>query len=280
MSLLFAHKKGFTLTEMLVTLTLLAILAAAIFPLAKNAVKREKEIELHRSLRLIREAIDVYKALADEKKIELDEEDEGYPPDLETLVEGVEVTEEGEEDEDPRTRIVKFLRRIPKDPMTNSYEWGLRSYQDDADSDVWGGENVMIKKHLNTKKKGFTLIEILIVFTLIGILVGLGIPQYKYATKRAREAVLKEDLFTLRKLINQYYTDKMKYPLSLQALVDDEYLRTIPVDPITKSSETWVEVQQTLTEDDLMSFDTEVGIVDIFSGSNEKAIDGSLYNTW
>ena len=142
MSILFAHKKGFTLTEMLVTLTLLAILAAAIFPLAKNAVKREKEIELHRSLRLIREAIDVYKALADEKKIELDEEDEGYPPDLETLVEGVEVTEEGKEDEDPRTRIIKFLRRIPKDPMTNSYEWGLRSYQDDTDSDVWGGENV------------------------------------------------------------------------------------------------------------------------------------------
>jgi general secretion pathway protein G len=142
MSILFAHKKGFTLTEMLVTLTLLAILAAAVFPLAKNAVKREKEIELHRSLRLIREAIDAYKKLADEKKIELDEEDEGYPPDLETLVKGVEVTEEGEEDEEPRTRIVKFLRRIPKDPMTNSYEWGLRSYQDDADSDVWGGENV------------------------------------------------------------------------------------------------------------------------------------------
>jgi general secretion pathway protein G len=142
MSILFAHKKGFTLTEMLVTLTLLAILAAVIFPLAKNAVKREKEIELHRNLRLIREAIDAYKKLADENKIELDEEDEGYPPDLETLVEGVEITEEGEENEEPRTRIVKFLRRIPKDPMTNSYEWGLRSYQDDADSDVWGGENV------------------------------------------------------------------------------------------------------------------------------------------
>ncbi len=133
---------------------------------------------------------------------------------------------------------------------------------------------------MNTKKKGFTLIEIIIVFTLIGILVGLGIPQYRYAAKRAREAVLKEDLHQLRKLINQYYTDKMKYPLSLQTLVDDEYLRTIPVDPITKSSETWIEVQQTLTEDDLMSFDIEVGIVDVFSGSNEKAIDGSLYNTW
>ena len=156
MSILFAHKKGFTLTEMLVTLTLLAILAAAIFPLAKNAVKREKEIELHRSLRLIREALDAYKMLADEKKIELDEEDEGYPPNLETLVKGVEVSEAGEEDEDPRTRIVKFLRRIPKDPMTNSHEWGLRSYQDDADSDVWGGENVydIYTKSLGTALDG------------------------------------------------------------------------------------------------------------------------------
>lgn len=137
-----AHRKGFTLTEMLVTLTLLAILATAIFPLAKTAVKREKEIELQRNLRLIREAIDAYKKLADEQKIEFEEDTEGYPPDLETLVEGVEVTEEGEEGEEPETKIVKFLRRIPKDPMTNSIEWGLRSYQDDANSDVWGGENV------------------------------------------------------------------------------------------------------------------------------------------
>jgi general secretion pathway protein G len=127
---------------MVVTLTLLALLASAIFPLAKMTVKREKEIELRRSLRIIREAIDDYKKLADEQKIEVEEDTEGYPPDLETLVEGVEVTEQGEEEEGERTRIVKFLRRIPKDPMTNSFEWGLRSYQDEPDSDVWGGENV------------------------------------------------------------------------------------------------------------------------------------------
>ena len=138
---LIGQKKGFTLTEMLVTLTILAILAAAIMPLAKTAVKREKEINLRRNLRLIREAIDTYKKLADEKKIEAEEDTEGYPPDLETLVEGVELKgEEGEEKSE--TKTVKFLRRIPKDPMTNSYEWGLRSYQDDLDSDVWGGENI------------------------------------------------------------------------------------------------------------------------------------------
>ncbi|MDH5466374.1 MAG: type II secretion system GspH family protein [Candidatus Aminicenantes bacterium] len=138
----------------------------------------------------------------------------------------------------------------------------------------------MKEKFFNSQKKGFTLIEILIVFTLIGLLVGLGIPQYKYATKRAREAVLKEDLFELRKLINQYYSDKAKYPISLQTLVDEAYLYRIPIDPFTKSSETWVEVQQTLTEDEMMMPEIEVGIVDVLSGSNEKAIDGTPYNTW
>jgi general secretion pathway protein G len=135
-------------------------------------------------------------------------------------------------------------------------------------------------KHLDYEEKGFTLIEIIIVFTLIGILVGLGLPQYTTSVKRAREVILKEDLFQMRKLINQYYTDKGKYPLSLQTLVDEQYLRSIPIDPMTKSSETWMEVQQTLTDDELMSFDIEIGIVDVLSGSNEKALDGTLYNTW
>jgi general secretion pathway protein G len=129
------------------------------------------------------------------------------------------------------------------------------------------------------KKKGFTLIEMIIVFTLIGILVGLGIPQYKYATKRAREATLKENLFQMRLLINQYYADKQKYPSSLQALVDEGYLYKIPVDPITKSSETWVEVRETLTDENVLLV-VEPGVVDVFSGSEQKAIDGTLYNTW
>jgi general secretion pathway protein G len=135
------RQRGFTLVEMLVTLTILAILASAILPLAKTTVKREKEIELRRNLRLIREAIDAYKKYADEKKIEAEEETQGYPPDLETLVLGVEIKIDSDQ-EKSGTRIIKFLRRIPMDPMTNSDEWGLRSYQDDPDSDVWGGENV------------------------------------------------------------------------------------------------------------------------------------------
>jgi general secretion pathway protein G len=139
MSKFFTKKKGFTLTEMMVTVTILAILAAAVIPLAKTSVKREKEIELRRNLRMIREALDAYKKLVDENKIESEEDTEGYPPDLETLIKGVEFKGEEEESE---TKIIKFLRRIPKDPMTNSYEWGLRSYQDDPDSETWGNENV------------------------------------------------------------------------------------------------------------------------------------------
>ena len=130
---------------MIVTLTVLAILAAAAMPIAKTAIQRDKELELRRALREIREALDAYKKLADEKKIEVEEDSEGYPPDLETLVKGVEVQEiqeGGEEGGKASKKTIRFLRRIPKDPMTGTLEWGLRSYQDDPDSDTWGEENV------------------------------------------------------------------------------------------------------------------------------------------
>jgi general secretion pathway protein G len=133
---------GFTLVEMIITLSLLAVLALSALPLGKMAVKRENEIELQRALRLVRESIDAWKKLADEKKIEVDEDTEGYPPTLEALVKGVEVQDKNATEKAARKRIVKFLRRIPKDPMTNSFDWGIRSYQDDPDSDVWGEENV------------------------------------------------------------------------------------------------------------------------------------------
>jgi general secretion pathway protein G len=133
---------GFTLVEMIITLSLLAVLALSALPLGKMAVKRENEIELQRALRLVREAIDAYKKLADEKKFEVDEDTEGYPPTLEDLVKGVEVQDKDAKGQAGRKKTIKFLRRIPKDPMTNSFDWGLRSYQDEPDSDVWGEENV------------------------------------------------------------------------------------------------------------------------------------------
>lgn len=136
----------------------------------------------------------------------------------------------------------------------------------------------MLSTHKD-KKNGFTLIEMLIVFALIGILVGLGLPQYKYATKRARESVLKENLFQMRTLIDQYYADKGKYPYSLQALVDEKYLRAIPIDPITGSSETWIEMPEILSEEDLI-LAMEPGIADVLSGSEMKSLDGTLYSTW
>lgn len=126
---------------------------------------------------------------------------------------------------------------------------------------------------------GFTLIEIIIVFTLIGILVGLGLPQYQTAAKRAREAVLKEDLFQFRKLIDQYFQDKGKYPASLQTLVEEKYLRTIPVDPMTKSATTWVEVREMPPADEYPSAEG-LGVMEVRSGSDAKALDGTLFNTW
>jgi len=132
---------------------------------------------------------------------------------------------------------------------------------------------------MKKKEKGFTLIELIIVFTLIGILVGLSLPQYKNAAKFARETVLKDDLYTMRTLINQYYVDKGKYPESLQILVDEEYLMKIPEDPITKSSDTWVEVPQELTLDEMTS-GVVPGIVDVHSSSEEIGTDGTAYNTW
>ncbi|MGB4704651.1 MAG: type II secretion system protein [Candidatus Saccharicenans sp.] len=139
------NPSGFTILEMVVTLSILALLTAVAIPVIETAVKREKEIQLQQSLRMIRQAIDEYKRLADEKKIKTTPESFGYPPDLETLVNGVEVEQEFTDESGRKTTkkvTVRFLRRIPLDPMTNSYDWGLRSYQDKPDSDTWGGQNV------------------------------------------------------------------------------------------------------------------------------------------
>ena len=130
------NQRGVTILEILIAVTVLAILAAAVAPLARMTVQRQKELELHRALRMMRTAIDEYKELAD-KGLIVDEDVEamGFPLDLETLVEGVQLN-------DATLTKRKFLRRIPKDPMTNSPEWGMRSYQDEFDSRSWGRENL------------------------------------------------------------------------------------------------------------------------------------------
>jgi len=128
-------------------------------------------------------------------------------------------------------------------------------------------------------KRGFTLIELVIVLALIGILVGMGIPQFKTSIQRGREAVLKENLHILRTILNQYYTDKKKFPMALQTLVDEGYLHSIPKDPITRSAETWIEVSEELSEDDLLT-GVIPGIADIQSGAEGNGLDGTAYRTW
>jgi general secretion pathway protein G len=131
-----------------------------------------------------------------------------------------------------------------------------------------------------TGERGFTLIELIIVLSIIGLLVGLALPTYRSSTLRAREAVLKENLFILRKLIDQYAQDKGKYPASLQTLIQESYLRAIPVDPMTRESTTWIEVRELPSPEDPML--TEIpGVIDVKSGSEAKSpLDGSPYNTW
>lgn len=128
-------ERGLTLLELIVASAIMALLASMALPLARTKIKRDKEIGLRRALREMRTAIDRYKDAADRALIAVEADTEGYPPDLQTLVDGVELA--GAPD-----RRVRFLRKIPIDPMTNSTEWGMRSVQDEPDSFSWGGDNV------------------------------------------------------------------------------------------------------------------------------------------
>jgi general secretion pathway protein G len=134
-------------------------------------------------------------------------------------------------------------------------------------------------RHRPTRKReqGFTLLELMIVMVVIGLLAAIAIPAYTTNIKHAREAVLKSDLHTLRTAIDSYTVDKQKAPQSLDDLVQSGYIKFMPVDPFTHRSDTWTPIQA----DTLMSLDqTESGIDDIHSGSQETAIDGTSYNTW
>ena len=131
-------ERGFTYLEMIATATILLVLASAVMPLARVTWKRQREIEFRRTLREIRYAIDKYKQAVDAGQIggtDVKLGSEGYPPDLETLVKGV--NQVGRLD-----HKLKFLRRVPVDPLTRSAEWGMRCYQDDADGGSWCGQNV------------------------------------------------------------------------------------------------------------------------------------------
>jgi len=135
----FRRQDGYSFVELLVVSSIILILASAVMPLARVTVQRQREVELRRVLREIRTAIDKYKDAVDTGQIgstDIKTGSEGYPPDLETLVEGVTAAS------DASGRKLKFLRRVPIDPMIRSTEWGLRAYQDKPDATTWGGQNV------------------------------------------------------------------------------------------------------------------------------------------
>ena len=137
--------RGFTLMELIIAATILSILTMMALPLARITIQREKEKELRRDLWEMRDAIDRYKDAADRNAFQTKVDSGGYPPDLETLVKGVEAQ---------GGKKMRFLRSLPKDPMTKSNEWGMRSMQDDPDSDSWGGQSVF---DVYTKSEGTAL---------------------------------------------------------------------------------------------------------------------------
>lgn len=137
--------RGFTLIELIIAATILSILTLMALPLARVTIQREKERRLHQALWEMRDAIDRYKDAAERGYFQTKVDSMNYPPDLETLVKGVE---------GQAGKKYRFLRSIPTDPMTNSKEWGLRSNQDDVDSDSWGGQNVY---DVYTKSDGVAL---------------------------------------------------------------------------------------------------------------------------
>ena len=140
-------ESGVTLLELIISTSILLVLASAALPVVRMSVQRTKEAQLHKALREIRNAIDNYKDYADRNLIRVELGSEGYPPDLETLVKPIQIGAGSD-------RKVRFLRRIPVDPMTGRAEWNLQSVQDDPDSTSWGGNNVF---DVHSKSQGTAL---------------------------------------------------------------------------------------------------------------------------
>jgi len=279
-------ERGFTLLELIIASAILVVLSTMAVPLARLTIQREKERMLRFDLWEMRDAIDRYKDAADRGGFQTKVDSQNYPPDLETLVKGVDV----------QGKKIRFLRKIPIDPMTGNTEWGLRSMQDDPESDSWGGQSVfdvfnqiarhgagrnevqglvMARRPGTRRSAGFTLLEMMIVMIVIGILMSIALPIYTTSLLKSREAVLRQDLFTLRSLISQY-TSTSKKRRSPRDLIQGGYLKIIPKDPMTNEPN-WEVVQEEI----LLTVDQQdPGISDVHSASSATATDGTAYSSW
>ncbi len=274
------------------------MLASAVLPMAEVTVRRGKEIELRRALRTIRTAIDDYhddfERAKTEKKIIPEIDETGYPKELEDLLKGkrlgrpLSVPGRNTCGAFPGTPSMPTIRAgdcapMPMSPTPPSGAGRTSTMSTPrATPPPWTAPLTIHGKSMNKKTalragRGFTLIELLIVMTIIGILASIAVPSYQRSTIKAREAVLMEDLYQMRRAIDAYFADHASYPDSLETLVETRYLRGIPRDPFTGTADTW----KTLSPEPASEGEVQEGnVFDVASGSNLVGLNGIPYSEW
>ena len=284
-------RRGYSLVELVIVCACILILTAMIVPVTRFGVVRQKEMELREALRSMRSAIDDFKRLSDQGLIPVELDTEGYPKTLEKLVRGRRARRPGQEEEavppeDPDRPDDGEGGVGPEElsgraglALVGAAERLRRVFSVAAHGPRQDEVQGLVMMRRPRSGRGFTLVELLVVMAILGILVAIAVPQLQKAPIRAKEATLREDLFTFRTCLDQYYADKGHYPETLQTLVTEKYIRKIPIDPFTKSADTW---QVTMEEPDSSETASAEppGIIDVKSGSKQPSLDKTPYNTW
>jgi general secretion pathway protein G len=287
-ALVSRRQAGLTLVELIVAFSIMMILTTMSVPLVRSQLRRNRERELRHALEEMRKAIDKFKDAADKNQISptaMSPESMGYPLKLDDLVNGVKGV-------GPAADVkIKFLRRIPKDPMTNSYDWGKRAMRTIPRGAAEAHRMSLMylpgarrKESMgypirsgNRRQFGFTLVELMIVMAIVVILIGIAVPYYQKSILRAKESVLRNNLFTLRQVIDEYSYDHQKAPQTLQEVVSDGYLRSVPIDPMTGNNSSWATIME---DPNTAASANEPGIFDVKSGSDKTSLDGTPYADW